>query len=54
VPTAHDRVLLSPVEGARLVDAVVRFIVRTVELLTRYHPLAPAQELVALKQLGMP
>jgi len=33
VPTAHDGVLLSPVEGARPVDAVVRFVVRTAELL---------------------
>jgi hypothetical protein len=54
VPTAHDRALLSPVEVARPVDAVVRFMVRTVEILTRYHRQAPAPVLVAPKQLGMP
>ena len=37
----HDCALASPVAVPGLVDAAVRVMVRTVELLTRYHPQAP-------------
>jgi hypothetical protein len=43
MPTAHERALLSPVGVARPVGAVVRFMGRTVELLTRDHPQALAR-----------
>ena len=34
----HNCALPSPVQVPGLVDAAVRIMVRTVELLTRYHP----------------
>lgn len=52
MPTVHDHALLSPVEVSRPVDAVVRFMVRTVEILTSYRRQAPSPALVAPKLLG--